>query len=300
MPLYRKSAEIDFALADLPACDPPSAVLLADPTYFDVVYAINPHMTDGEGHLRRVDRGRAREQWLGLRRAFEELGARVDVVPALAEHPDLVFVANQTLPLPDDGWRRVLPSRMASRERAGEVEQVVAHLAARGAAIEPRLDAGPYEGTGDGIWHPGRRLLWAGIGPRSRERAWRELAQRYGVAVVGLTLDRPEFYHLDTCFVPLDEATCLWVPNAFDTEGRAIVERLFRRRIEADESEARERIACNVCSLDGLHVLIEASCPRTAERLASAGYRVREIDTSEFVKAGGSVFCLKLAWGGGA
>lgn len=297
MPFYRTSAELDLEPADLPACTPPSRVLLADPKYFDVLYAINAHMTDASGALRRVDRERARVQWLGLRTALEELGARVDVVPPLAEHPDLVFVANQTLPLPDGGWRRVVPSRMASRERAGEVDQVTARLVALGATVEPRLDAGPYEGTGDGIWHPGRRLLWAGVGPRSRERAWRELAERYGLTVIGLALEHPEFYHLDTCFAPLDERTCLWVPTALDAEGRALVERGFPRRIEADEEEARDRIACNVCPLDGRHVLIEANCPRTSARLEQAGFRVRPVDTSEFVKAGGSVFCLKLAWG---
>ncbi len=92
---------------------------------------------------------------------------------------------------------------------------MVAFLRTRGHRVEPlRTTRQPLEGMGDGIWHPGRRLLWAGIGPRSDEAAWRELALRYRLHVATLELEDTDFYHLDTCFAALSEDACLWFPAA--------------------------------------------------------------------------------------
>ena len=111
MPLYRSLDEIDFALADLPRLPAPRRVLMADPSAFDVASALNPHMTDASGALKRVDRARAREQWSELKRAFEALGLAVDVVAPLAGQRDLVFCANQVLPLPAAAMRAVVARR---------------------------------------------------------------------------------------------------------------------------------------------------------------------------------------------
>ena len=66
------------------------------------------------------------------------------------------------------------------------------------------------------------------------------------------------------------------------------------RRIEVDAGEARTRLACNACGPDGRHVLLPAGAPITAKRLRAEGFEVIEVDTEEFLKAGGSVFCMKL------
>ncbi len=297
---YHTAGELDFVLADVPRLAGPDRVLLADPRDFDVKYAINPHMRDERGELHRVDRDRAREQWDALRDAFTRLGVTVHVAAPLTGHPDLAFCANQVLPLPPgvggDDWGLV-PSNMARAERRGEVAHVVESLAALGLRVDPSVAAGPFEGTGDGLWHPGRRLLWAGVGPRSVTAAWREIAERYRVPTLVLALRDADFYHLDTCLALLDERTALWVPSAFDEPSRELVRACIERLIEVDETEARTRLACNAYSPDGLHVLIQSGSAKTHRALAVAGYRVVELETSEFLKSGGSAFCLKLAFG---
>lgn len=300
MSLLRAPDELDFELADLPAVAPPDRLLLADPEAFDVAYAINPHMRDGGGALKQVDRALAREQWLALRETVANLGLALDVLPALAGQPDLVFCANQVLPVPPEvtphGRGAIVPSQMGSAERAGEVPHVVEFLRARGHRIEPlRTTKAPLEGMGDGIWHPGRRLLWAGIGPRSSEAAWREIALRYRLPIATLELEDPDFYHLDTCFAALAEDACLWFPPALTRESQKLVTALFPRRVEADEREARERFACNAWCPDGERVLLQRGAERTRRRLESAGFTPLEVETGEFLKAGGSVFCMKLA-----
>ncbi|HVS17983.1 MAG TPA: amidinotransferase [Planctomycetota bacterium] len=300
MPLYSAVDELDFGLADLSAVAAPQRVLLADPEAFDVAYAINAHMRDADGALKQVDRGRAREQWTALRETAEGLGLAVDVVPALAGHPDLVFCANQVLPVPPEatphGHGALVPSHMASSERAGEVPHVVEFLRARGHRVEPlRTTRERLEGMGDGLWHPGRRLLWAGLGPRSGEAAWREIALRYRLSVVTLELADPDFYHLDTCLALLAEDVCLWYPPAFTRAGQKLIAALFARRVEADEREARELFACNAWCPDGERVVLQRGAEKTRKRLASAGFTPLEVETGEFLKAGGSAYCMKLA-----
>jgi N-dimethylarginine dimethylaminohydrolase len=292
--------DLEFTLDELAEVPPPDRVLLADPEHFEVAYAINPHMRDTAGELRRVDSARAREQWQALREACEDLGLAVDVVPPLEGHPDLVFCANQVLPVPAEatphGRGAIVPSHMKSSERRGEVPHVVEHLRAAGHRIEPlHTTREPLEGMGDGIWHPGRRLLWAGVGSRSSEAAWREIAARYRLPVVGLELVDPDFYHLDTCFAALSASTCLWLPQALSHASRKRVEALFEHCLEADEVEGRERLACNAWSPDGERVLLQRGASRTLRRLRAAGFECVELDTDEFLKSGGSVFCMKLA-----
>jgi len=298
MPLYRSVAELDFTLADLPVLPAPRRILLADPAHYKTEQALNPHMLDARGALKPVDPARAREQWSALRARFEELGFEVDVVPAGRGLPDLVFCANQVLPIPAaaaaDGVARIVPSRMRWPSRRGEVPLVTAHLARAGYEITELEAEGPIEGMGDGLWHPGRRLLWAGVGQRSRAAAWSEVAQRFDLPVILLELVSDDFYHLDTCLALLAEDACLWHPPALAPAARELVEALVPRRIEVDAGEARTRLACNACGPDGRHVLLPAGAPITAKRLRAEGFEVIEVDTEEFLKAGGSVFCMKL------
>ena len=51
--------------------------------------------------------------------------------------------------------------------------------------------------------------------------------------------------------------------------------------------------ACNAHCPDGRNVIIDQTATATAKLLESAGFRVHLVDTSEFRKAGGSVFCLR-------
>lgn len=298
MALVHDPAQLDFDLVSLPRTSLPRRAWLADPAEFDVAYAINPHMRSSDGALQRVDRAHAREQWRALREALLRLGLDVRVIPPLAGHPDLVFCANQALPVAADvardGRARYVPSNMRWPERRGEVPHVASALEAAGLERLELECTEPFEGMGDGLWHPGRRLLWAGVGPRSSAAAWAEIAERLELPVLALELIEPAFYHLDTALALLSEDTCLWLPEALAPASRALVERLIPRRIEADVRDAHERLACNACSPDGRNVLLQRGCERTVARLRDAGFVVHELDTSEFLKSGGSVFCLKL------
>ncbi|MDX1420062.1 MAG: arginine deiminase-related protein [Rubricoccaceae bacterium] len=283
-----------FDLASLPAIPRPGRVLLTTPAHFRVAYVINPHMA---GNVGTVDPERARAQWEALRDAYERLGVTVRVMEGVEGLPDMVFCANQTLPYHAPGGARgVVLSRMHAEQRKPEVLHYARFFEAEGydvRGLDPDLP-GDFEGMGDALWHPGRYLLWGGYGYRTSRVVYERFAEKLGIPVLPLSLQDPDFYHLDTCLCPLDEATALYYPGAFDDEGRALLKAHFETLIEAPEDEARRLFACNAHSPDGRHVLIQRGCEATNRALQGAGYEVVELDTDEFLKSGGSVFCMKL------
>ena len=284
----------DLSIDALPAVPRPGRVLLTTPDHFEVAYVINPHM---DGNVGTVDPALARRQWDALREVYEGLGVEVSVVEGAEGQPDMVFCANQSLPYVTPGGERgVVLSRMHAPQRAGEVPHYQRFFQEEGYETH-HLDAdlpGDFEGMGDAIWHPGRYLLWGGYGYRTDREVYERLTRALGFPVIALSLTDPDFYHLDTCFCPLDEETVLIYPGAFDEAGIDAIKAHFPRILEAPEDEARSLFACNAHSPDGEHVLIQAGATRTNDLLRAAGYTVVELDTSEFLKSGGSVFCMKL------
>lgn len=291
-PTVRSSDPV--ALEALPAIPRPGRVLMTSPEYFEVAYVINPHMA---GNVGDVDAGRARDQWDALRATYERLGLEVAVVAGAPGLPDMTFCANQTLPyLTPGGERGAVVGRMHAAQRKPEVEHYRRFFQGEGYEVHG-LDEdlpGDFEGMGDAIWHPGRYLLWGGYGYRTDRRVYDRLSDKLGFPVVPLRLEDPDFYHLDTCFCPLDEETALVYPGAFDEAGLEDIRSRFKRVLEAPEDEARTLFACNAHCPDAEHVVIQRGCRETNRLLLEAGFRPVEVETGEFLKSGGSVFCLKL------
>jgi N-dimethylarginine dimethylaminohydrolase len=280
---------------DAPSHPRPDRVVLTTPAYFDVAYVINPHM---EGHLGSVQPAVAWQQWKALRAAYTALDVQVRVVDGAEGLPDMVFCANQTLPYYDSetDTAGVVLSRMHAPERRDEVPHYRAFFEDNGYAVHtlPSDVAGSFEGMGDALWHPGHAALWGGYGFRTDLGVYEALHDLIGVPVYALHLNDPDFYHLDTCLSVLDADTALYYPGAFDEDARAFLEHGFSTLIEVPEHEARDLFACNAHCPDGQHVLIQEGCTATESTLREAGFTPVPLDTSEFLKAGGSVFCMKL------
>lgn len=296
--VYQTPDALDVQLKDLPALPRPNRVVLTTPTYFDIEYVINPHMSENVG---TVNKEVAWQQWKAVRAAYTALDKNPLVVNGQSGLPDMVFSANQTLPFynPNSDAQGVVLSRMHSEHREGEVPYYARFFEEQGYAVESLpedLDA-DFEGMGDALWHPGRRLLWGGYGYRTSPEAYEALSDLLDVPVVLLRLTDPDYYHLDTCLCPLDAEHALVAPRAFDETGLVLLDALFETLIEVPDHEARHQLACNGHCPDGKHVLIQEGCEKTNERLRDHDFVPVELDTSEFLKAGGSVFCMKqMIW----
>jgi N-dimethylarginine dimethylaminohydrolase len=278
-------------IEDAPAREPFTRVLMIDPAHFQVLHVINPHM---EGNVGAVDVERARAEWDAIRATYERLGFEIVLLEGTDEFPDLVFAANQLLPFVDgDGRPALILSHMAKVERQGEVAFLAQSSLARHYAMHPLHTVVPLEGTGDGIWHPGKNLLWGGHGFRTTEAAWEEVAQITGVPVVPLTLVDDRMYHLDVALMPIDERTAFSFRGAFDAESWARLEIGFPRLIEVPEEEAMSGFALNGHCPDGRTLLLPAGNPTTRALAESVGLDVVELSTREFQRSGGSIFCMK-------
>lgn len=274
-------------------------IYMIDPQYFTIVQAINPHMQDASGKLNTVDIPKARAQWQSLRKIYEDLGFRVDVLNPAPDCADMVFCANQTFPfLKSDGSKAVVISNMASDLRHREVAPIGEQLSSRGVdciVLPPRSAATLFEGMGDALWVPGRKLICGGYGIRTQKEIYQILESVTGTTIVLFELADPKFYHLDTCLSILSDKTVLACRAGFTAEGWEQLGGLFEHVIEValDEADA-PGFACNAHSPDGKHVILQRGSEQTCERLRSAGFVPIEVDTDEYIKSGGSVFCMKL------
>jgi N-dimethylarginine dimethylaminohydrolase len=292
--LIRTVAELErLDLATLPDRPEPGRVLMCTPEYFEVVDVKNPFM---EGNVGSVDKQCALAEWEKLRRTYEAIGHKVLTIPGVEGLEDMVFAANQVLPgMGADGCPYVLLGHMRYPSRRREVPIYRDWFEHHGyGVLELSAEAGYFEGQGDAIWHPGKQLLWGGYGPRTALRAYAEISETLDVPVITLALLHPSFYHLDTCFCVLSSEAALYFPGAFDAEGSALLARMFPRLIEVSEGEATRSLACNAHALDGKTVILQRGAVETVARLRAEGFQVVEVDTDEFLKSGGSVFCMKV------
>ena len=267
----------------------PTGVLMCRPTFFDVKDVKNPFMRPDAA---TIDVGKAQYQWTALAQAFRASGLEVHEVEPLPGCEDMVFTANPAFTgMRADGTRVALASRMRFASRQPEVRANLNALAKLGYEIVELPEGVQFEGGGDAIWHPNGREIFLGIGPRTDIRATDAVAGAFFCDVVPLQLVTERYYHLDTALCVLDESSAIVYPGAFLPESYEVLRNHFDSVIELDESEALN-MAANAARAGGHTVILDRAAERTADALGLS-YLVVRVDTSEFMKSGGSVYCMK-------
>ena len=268
-------------------------ILMVRPNGFRVDYAINPYMLDARGNLQKVDSVLALKQWESLKDTFTSLGERVDVLEGDPEFPDMVFCANQTLPVLDkNGRMQIVLSRMHSAQRQGETQHLRKWAEALGLTVHT-ITGADFEGAGDAIWNYETHELFGGYGFRSTLEGYRQLEAMTGIKAFPLELVSENFYHMDTCFAILNAQTVAYVPGAFSQAGRKLIQSKFKTQIIVDETEAAQCFAANCVSVDGLNVVLQKGARKFEAQLIEHGFKPVPVDVSEFLKSGGAVFCMK-------
>lgn len=287
-----------LSLASIPYMPEPSGVLMCPPDFYDVREVKNPLMA---GNVGRVSARAARRQWDAVVAAFEDSGCPVSSIDAVPGLEDMVFCANQSLVGLNAKLEKVcLLSSMRHPSRRPEVERFESWFRKAGYKILRLKDEAVYlEGGGDAVWHPGRRLIWGGYGFRSEARAFQEVAEAFDAPVILLKLVNESFYHLDTCFCPVTPEAALIYPPAFAPESLAMILKIFRVVVAAPEPDAFKNLACNAAIFSGgtgkpRTAIIQKGTSVTARYLEALGAQVTEVETSEYIKSGGSVFCMKM------
>jgi N-dimethylarginine dimethylaminohydrolase len=259
---------------------------MCPPEHFTVAYIINPWM---HGNLRKIDNAVAKQQWRALYDVLTD-HATVRLVLPQPGSPDMVFTANAGL-VKD---KRFVVSRFRYPERQYEEPYFADWFMDRGYDVSLMPRDVPFEGAGDALFDRGEKRLWMAYGHRSIQGAREILAERLDVEVLELKLTDTRFYHLDTCFCPLEGGYLMYFPPAFDAASRAQIQARVpaARRIEVAEEDALA-FACNAVNIDDT-VVVNRATAAFVKSLAQKGFDVVQTPLSEFMKAGGSAKCLTL------
>lgn len=259
------------------------------PSYYTIAYEINPWMS----LKRQINHARATLQWRRLHTLLtRRLGVRVRLLPPRPRVPDLVFAANAGLV----HNRTLILSNFRYPEREAEEPIIERYFRRAGYRIVRLNSRYHFEGEGDALW-VGDTLVF-GFRFRSEAPVHEELGRVLGKRVLPIELADRRFYHLDTCFCPLNRRTALWFPSAFDRYGRRVLERLVPDLIPVSQADA-VKFACNAIPIGRSVVMQSGISADLRRRLARHKFSVHDVDLSEFLKAGGSAKCLVLWLRGG-
>lgn len=261
-------------------------ILMCAPDFFGVDYVINPWMAEGLG---KTDAAKTKQQWQSLKRSLETQVELAFVEPQKSL-PDMVFTANAGIVL----GKKAIVSRFRSAERQGEEPFFKKWFEANGFEIISWPHEISFEGAGDALFDRGQKLLWAGWGFRSDEKAPQLLEKFFNRKTVALHLVDPRFYHLDTCLCPLEGGYLMYFPAAFDAQSQKTIADLVPedKRIIVNEEDAL-KFACNAVDVSR-HVFLNGAGTGLQDQLRCAGFTPVPINLSEFLKSGGAAKCLTL------
>lgn len=260
-----------------------SGILMCPPDYFGIEYEINPWMS-----LKNpADKKKAGKQWESLYRLLKEtLQLHVELLIPQPGLPDLVFTANAGLVAGKEVW--ISNFRHPERQREQPVfrkwfEQHQYHPNSLPAELA-------FEGEGDCLWMG--EVLFAGYPFRTDLYSHLFIAKELQCEIISLELVHPKYYHLDTCFAPLDAKTALFVPGAFSPNSLKILHSTVEHLIPLKPDEA-ELFAANAI-VSAKKIVFQNGAEAARKKLEKEGFELFPVDLSEFIKSGGSAKCLVL------
>jgi N-dimethylarginine dimethylaminohydrolase len=277
-------------------------VLLCHPQWFQVIDEKNVHMKGQKGN---IDKVKALLQWEKLVYEYKKISiegglSEVSILPGVQGLEDMVFAANQTFPFLDQrGNKKLIRSNMRHSNRQKEVDYYQQFFENKEYEVLHLPKDLLFEGMGDLLKIPGQYRCLCGHGFRTALETIPHLELLTDYEIIALELINPNFYHLDTCISLIDVDTILYTPSAFSSESVEKLKKLFLNCIEVPEQEASHGFALNmhvVAARQKKCVILQEGNVQTENILRQLNVDVIAIDTSEYIKSGGSVFCLKMMY----
>ena len=262
---------------------PKKQIVMCPPDFYNIEYSINPWMDTGN----TVIKENALKQYNKLKTSFENASAEITELPPVKGLPDMVYATNAGYA----GNNIFIKANFKAAQRKYEADEAEKFFAKKGFDIFTMPGDIAFEGEGDLIRSESKYFLGCGI--RSDEKAAEILGKIIGKEIVPLELVNPYFYHLDTCFGPINDDLVVINPVAFSDNSLKTIHAKFKNVIFANEQD-NSVLGCNLI-VTGTNVFLGSGISdilRTG--ILSFGYSVNEIKMSEFLKGGGSVKCLSL------
>jgi len=212
--------------------------------------------------------------------ALEAAGGTVEVLPALEDYPDAVFIEDAALCI----GGTAIALRPGAPSRAGEVAELVPALKRNFGRVVTLDGPGTVDG-GDVLVTENHAFV--GLSSRTDQKGFEALAE----IVAGLGLEArsvalpPGVLHLKSDCGLLDETTVFATP-------RLAASGCFAG-YDVIETPQREQAAANLIRVNDV-VLVTKGYPQTAALLGSRGYRVETVDVGEAAKLDGGLSCMSL------
>lgn len=259
------------------------SVLMCPPDYFEISYEINPWMSV----KRQVDRKKAKEEWDAYYQLLtQKLKVNVELLPPVEGLPDMVFTANAGLVYK----KFFIRSNFRFKQRRPEEPYYENWFRRKGYTVKTVDKPFFFEGEGDALFMGDE--FYTGFHFRSDVEAHDAFSVFLHRTYFALELKDKRFYHLDTCFAPLNQKSALIFMPAFETYAQMVLLENIADPIFVSEKESLN-FACNALIL-GDDVVMSENCPETKEQLERRGFKVYELNFSEFMKSGGAAKCLVL------
>jgi len=257
-------------------------VLMCRPKYFNVVYDINPWMTNNQNF---IDNQLAISQW-NILYAMVGNCAEVRLIEQDKNCPDMVFTANAGFQF---NGSNVVLSNFRYAQRKSEQLFFKGWFEEQGYTVYTVAES--FEGQGDMLTDCLGRY-WLGTGFRTSGKVVDDLEIIVNGYINVLELSDPRWYHLDTCFCPLPNGELMWYPGAFSNSSRDLIRNSFDRTIDICEEDALKFVCNSVCIIN--NVFVPGYSKVLGPTLDNLGYNTTFLDLSEFLKAGGAAKCLVM------
>lgn len=254
-------------------------ILMCRPTYFSIVYEINPWMDV----TNQVDSQKAKAQWQQLYDFYLDHGITVELIDPVEGLPDMVFTANEGI-IRNNIF---VAGNFRYAERKGEEQYFQKWFKEHGYEVK-KLDYF-QGGEGDALFF--RDTLYMGYGFRSDKEVHKQVGDILQVPTVSLHLIDPYFYDFDTAFCPVGDKCVLYYPEAFDSESKLLLSQI-PDAIPMTKIQARNFVGNSVYVNDALLVGYEDET--LLDNLKSYDVKTHRLDMSEFKKSGGGIKCLTL------
>lgn len=251
------------------------SLLVCPPNYYGIEYSINAWMDVNN----KSNKNLAISQWRQLISNLILAGEDIFYMEPEKGLPDMVFTANGGLIFNNTA----IVSNFNNNERKLETPKFEKWFKTYG--FDTEVSPVVFEGAGDALFAGSN--LYLGYGFRSSPEA-KDYLLSFGLNIIHCNLIDPRFYHLDTCFCPLNNNRALIYSPAIANSKDIDLE-----LIEVPEEEAA-RFACNAVCINDESIVMPSGCNATKAKLEALGYNVLSTDMSEFLKSGGACKCLTI------
>ena len=259
----------------------------------------NPYINvsyDATAHKHRIENEHAR-----VVHAFTASPTILCELPARTAHlPDIVFMANAGLSLPRLSHPLLLLPNMKYKQRNAELPYLRTIYKKIGLPVLEYPGKEPFEGQAELKWFDGGRKAICGYGHRSTKQTFVELDRLFQTLygsdnpeLLVIRLISPDYYHLDVAMLEYDNKCIVHKRSVTPASLRKIEAFLGKQNVTIlDTTDS----FCLNAIVDGAHLLTHRLTDPTLKPLFESltGRSVKQVDTSEFEKSGGSIRCMTL------